>query len=153
MSKLLHSTVVAQRFLYLSEDGFTTLQLQKLVYFAHAMNLLNHGYGLVNDEIVAEKYGPMFRDLKNVTRDLGSDRIKRIDEYYVHKQEPTPEQMRMILSIYDAYGNLSGFMLSAMSHQDDSPWHKVYVQNGDEYGVIPDNLIVEYFTELNNRDI
>jgi len=154
MKNKLHSTVVAKELLNLSKGngGLTQLQLQKLVYFAHGIYMIegDSSEGLVSDEIRAWKYGPVFKDLRNVTKHYGGDKISKLDNDFVNNEKPTEKQSAFIKAIFETFGDLSGVSLSAMTHQDGSPWHEVYVKQGNKKGVISDELIRQYFTDLNN---
>ena len=154
MTKQLHSITVAKEFLKLSEDGLTQLQLQKLVYFAHAIYMFQYklDHGLVSDNVEAWKYGPVFRGLWNVTKDYGRKKITHLDDHVTFNEGITDDQRIFIKVIFDSFGHLSGFMLSSMTHQVGSPWHKIYVENGDTHGTIPDKLILDYFAELNKKN-
>jgi len=147
MSKQLHSTVVARHFIDLSDDGLTQLQLQKLVYFAHGAYMIDHEKdGLVYDKVEAWQYGPVFRDLWDKTKYFGSEKISKINVEV--PEVPDKKQQKFIQEVFDVFGDLSGIQLSSMTHQEDSPWHKIYVLDGDKKGTIPNDLIRDYFVNI-----
>ena len=147
MGEQLHSTVVAREFLDLSAGGFSQLQLQKLVYFAHGAYMIDHYEDdLVFDKVEAWTYGPVFRDLWDKTKYYGNETFIRFNVKSPDK--PTNRQLKFIKEIFDVFGDLSGIQLSAMAHQDDSPWHETYASWGEKRGVIPNGLIRDYFVKI-----
>ena len=150
MSKQLHSTVVAREFLDLSQDGLSQQQLQKLVYFAHGLYMIDDERdGLVFDRVEAWTYGPIFRDLWNKTKYYGSAIITRLNLGLAAR--PDTKQMEFIQEVFDAFGDLSGIQLSSMTHQADSPWDKTYTIWGEKRGVIPNGLIRDHFVNISKR--
>ena len=150
MSKQLHSTVVARELLDLSADGLSQLQLQKLVYFAHGGYMIDHDKdGLVYDKVEAWKYGPVFRDLWDKIKYYGNEKFTKINVKSADR--PDKEQLEFIQEVFDVFGDLSGIQLSAMTHQEDSPWHETYVSWGDRKGVIPNDRIRDYFLKISKN--
>jgi len=149
MSKRLHSTTVAKQFLELSEDGLTQLQLQKLVYFAHGMYSIDHEDGLVYDDLEAWKYGPIYRELWDVTGDYGMRTIRHIDSHLAEK--PDKDQTMVIQEVFNSFGGLTGNQLSSMAHLDDSPWSQVSKKKPNENSLIPNAAIRKYFIEFEKQ--
>ena len=147
MGEQLHSTVVARELLKLSVRGLSQLKLQRLVYFAHGGYMIDHHEdGLVFDKVEAWKYGPVFRDLWDKTKYYGNETFTRINVKSADK--PTDRQLKFIQEVFDVFGDLSRIQLTAMAFQDDSPWHETYASWGEKRGVIPNDLIRDYFVKI-----
>ena len=53
------------------------MKLQKLVYFAHGWHLAIHNRPLVNEQVEAWKFGPVFSDLYHQIKSFGNEKIDR----------------------------------------------------------------------------
>lgn len=129
----------------------TPLQLMKLVYIAHGWHLAEKGRDLFNNRIEAWKYGPVMPELYRATKGFGNAPIPF--DLIVDKEEVIDDDtLRFLTGIFDRYGNKSGYSLSSLTHQNGTPWHKVYIDG--HFGLeIPDELIKEHYLELlNARD-
>ena len=169
-SRFIHSAGVANRFLDLIEgkDKFLTqMQLQKLVYFAHGWHLAIFDSGLTDDELQAWDYGPLYTDLWLATRKYGTKpvnekiRNRDISINFLKVMEENPsdfneychaplnhDQERLVERIFEIYGDLKAFDLSALTHQNGTPWYTIYVEQKSKRQVIPDNLIRNHFISL-----
>lgn len=76
----------------------------------------------------------MVRDVKDCLPDSGEKIPEDSEEYGV------------ILAIWKAFGAYTGDRLSGITHQEGSPWSVTW--NLDKFGIIPDDLIKEYYTML-----
>jgi len=160
------STALANKFLELaSTQGkeLTQMQLQKLVYIANGWNLAVNETALVSEEPCAWDYGPVYPSLWEALRKYGretvSDPIKigdyglgaftpnrnTVDRAELHSTEET-----LVAQVFELYGDFHAFQLSAMTHQDGTPWHQVYVQQGIKKAPIPTETIKSHFVELAN---
>ena len=153
------SIAVANYFIELNNKntkrGLTLMQLLKLSYIAHGFKLALFGYPLANEAVQAWKYGPVFAKIY--------DEFKRspyeIKEFALDLDETTETlvpasskfdeiEKRIIKLIYDIYGALDGWRLSALTHEKGTPWYEVRENDKKNriYGTtIPNERIEEYF--------
>lgn len=127
-------------------EQLTPLQLMKLVYIANGMKLGLTGKPLFKDRIEAWQYGPVMPDLYHVTKRYGRDPIplNMIEET---KPKIEPEDARIIETVYEKYGHLSGYALSQLTHQSGTPWDLVF-QDGIKNNEISEKSIKDHYSEL-----
>jgi uncharacterized phage-associated protein len=109
----------------------TNLALQKLLYFAHAIFLIETEQPLVSGHFEAWKYGPVHPNVYSAFKSTGSTPIKfRAMRHDVSTGEqskietPTdPTIRRHIVRIMTSYGQLSPGRLVDISHAKEAPWH------------------------------
>jgi uncharacterized phage-associated protein len=130
----------------LKEGGeFTPLQIQKLVFFAHAWMLGLHHRPLVEREFEAWTHGPVMPAIYHNLSYYGGDPVTR---QILARETPFDEHEESILSqVYDIYGKFDGLQLSAMSHTPGGPWDKTW-RKYNRQAVIPDGLIEQYFANI-----
>jgi len=136
------------------------MQLQKLCYLAHGFSLALFDKKLVRDKIEAWDWGPVFPELYDAIKKYGSGPVP---EYiYENNWAAMPhvrgdivevllsdKEKRLLDKVWEEYGEFPGFQLSALTHEDDSPWEQVYVP-GKRNIPIPDRLIKDYFVGITN---
>jgi uncharacterized phage-associated protein len=134
----------------------TNLALQKLLYFAHAIFLIEQGQPLVSGYFEAWEYGPVNPATYQAFKRAGGEPIGfRADRQNVIKgtREPIapltePEIVRHISRIVQSYGRMTPGRLVDISHAKGAPWHFV-VDKGRTFlafGMrIPDEVIRERF--------
>lgn len=141
----------------------TPMQVIKLVYFAHGWCLGIFDAPLVNDEVEAWDYGPVIRPVYDAFKRFGNQPITDLarEEHFLpfHMKEAAPpirsifskREIQLLDKVWDIYGNLKGFQLSAITHRDDTPWFKIFKEHGRN-SVIPDRDIADYFKQLGARN-
>ena len=129
-----------------SDDRFLTpMQVQKLVYFCHGWFLGMYGEPLVEQDIVAWRYGPvvprLYRSLRGYRANPVNRPIRRVNEANFNEQEEL-----IVNDVFVKYGKLSGSALSTLTHLTGSPWFNVYYdpRRGQD-SVIPNGEIRDYF--------
>lgn len=143
-------------------EQLTHMQLQKLVYLAHGWNLAVIGDALVSDQFEAWDYGPVVRRLFDaLTRygrnpipryiNWGDDTPFRSDDRGPALVDTIPNETGVINAVWENYGKFPAFKLSALTHEDDSPWHKAYQWGGNT--TIDNDEIKEYFRNLAHADV
>ena len=142
----------------------TNMQLQKLPYVAHGWSLALLGDGLVGVSPTAFPYGPVYRSLYEALKRYGSgevtDFIHEMDgtgaqEFgappgEVVKTTLTPDETKLINAVWNSYKKFSGYQLSNMTHQADSPWTITTKEQGS-FSDIPNSLIQTHFLALAER--
>ena len=169
-SGLVHSTVVANRFwdLAASQSSFLTqMQLQKLVYFAHGWHLAIYDFALTTDKPEAWDYGPLYKELWFATRKYGNsfviEKVKKSDLLAISPQYINDissdsdgychailniENEKLIQKVFEVYGKLKAFQLSALTHQRGTPWHTIFVDQELKKTIIPQQLIKAHFASI-----
>lgn len=159
-----HSTAIANEFLDRANatgKTLTQMQLQKLVYIANGWSLSLLDEQLVEDTVQAWDYGPVFPELWEALRGYGRSPITKpilkgdfgfnaFSDSASEKSsvELSTRQTDLIDKVFETYGKFHAFQLSAMTHQDGTPWHKIFVTDGRKRGEIPTELIKKHFCDL-----
>lgn len=119
------SKAVANEFIYLSKNngGITHMQIQKLVYFAHALSLVVYNRPLVKKKFQAWPYGPVDLDVYLVFRGSGKQKIKDLIQNI--SETIDNETHELITLVYETFGKKMGWELSEFS-QEGSPWKETY---------------------------
>lgn len=125
----------------------THMQLQKLIYIAHGFSLAGLQRPLIAEPVTAWKYGPVIPKVYQAFKGYGGAVIPQPVNtlYFSHDVE------QLIQSVVSSYGHLSGVQLSELTHQVDTPWYNVWVnQSGHltDNAVIPDFAIKSHYEKL-----
>lgn len=165
MKIMSYSIAVANEFLkraLVSNKHLTQMQIQKLVYITHGWNLAIAGEPLTDDAPEAWEYGPVYPRLWESLRRYGSKNIKRLievsdtifsrfdpdDDGKVFEGNFSTDQLSVINRVYEVYGDFKGFQLSAMTHEENTPWFQVYKRGQGKFDTIPDKMIKDYFIRI-----
>lgn len=141
---------VANMLIKLADDAnspLTPMQVQKLVYLAHAWMLALYDKPLINEPFEAWKYGPVLPKLYHCLSHYRGDPITD----YVLPLHPEDQRKfdaaenSIITQIFQKYGHLSGPRLSALTHERGSPWHQADTRR-ERY--ISDDVIKKYYIKL-----
>lgn len=141
-----------------NSPGFTHMKIQKLVYIAHGWNLGITGDPLIDESVLAWRYGPVVQSVWDQYKEFGRspiDRPARSLRYGGSPEEPQVNAedkwtVAMISRMWDVYGGLNAMQLSSMTHRPGSPWHTVAQEFDFELSfgvVIPDETIREYYAQ------
>lgn len=139
----------------------TQMQLQKLVYIAHGWNLAINGAPLTEDAPQAWDYGPVYKELWRALHDYGRTGVSREIKncefapgvFSSEGDAParatlSPAEVGVINRVYRDYGKFHAFQLSALTHQDGTPWTQVYASGAGKFGEISPALIRDHFIAL-----
>lgn len=159
-----YSTEIANEFIrraLANNRLLTQMQLQKLVYIAHGWYLAINNTALTNDSPQAWDYGPVYPLLWEALKGYGSNPVTETikvgdtgvgcfmdnahEEVFASLNE---EQSEFIDKIYGMYSVFHAFQLSAMTHRQDTPWYKKYVEERNLKGVIDNPSIKAHFTDI-----
>lgn len=105
----------------------TNLKLNKLVYFAQAVSLKQHGIPLFSDEIQAWSYGPVEPAVYRAFQKYGKSVICHPEGSY----ETSAQLHEVAQQVMQTYGELTAFDLVRISHHEGSAWKSVYVPNAN----------------------
>lgn len=135
---------VANEFIRRSRERnrlLTHMQIQKLVYFAHARMLSLHRRPLISQNFEAWQYGPVVPVLYHALSRHGSDRVEEIIPMYTEAAHGARER-DIVDWAFDKYSQLSGPELSELTHAPDEPWART-----KERDVISNDSIESYYAE------
>lgn len=145
------ATAVANRFIELAGQSgktLTPLQLIKLTYLAYAWYLQSSNARLFDEQPQAWQYGPVVPSVYHKAkayRDHAITAPLTID--WFGSNSVSPEEDRMIGSVFSTYGHFSGIQLSSMTHQPGAPWFQIWHTAGKN-APIPDGLIKNHYDEI-----
>lgn len=143
------SPIAVANYLLQKGDALSPLKLVKLVYLCHGWHS-GLGQGpLLSESPQAWRNGPVVPSLYYAVREFGDSPVKGpIDEGSKETTgdiaKPTKKQAEVIDAVYNVYAPLSATQLSTITHQEKTPWHKVW-QKKKRNVPIPDGLIRDHF--------
>jgi len=153
------SLAIANEFIRRAEGArpLTHMQLQKLVYLAHGWSLGAFDAPLIEDDIEAWDFGPVIRRLYDALRRYGRDKVTkrlrwgddtlfRFDNGEEAIDELTDNERAVIDLVWNKYGHFPAFKLSALTHQDDTPWSETF--RFGRNSVIKNEKIARHFKQL-----
>lgn len=121
-------------------------RLNKLLYFAQGHSLAERGQPLFPNQIDAWEHGPVVAVVYS-----GYDKIvENAERIGLADTKLSPDEMDLIMDIWDKYSGYTARELVDMTHQLDSPWAQTYspdVRNAH----IPQDMIERYFSLPENR--
>ena len=144
------SIAVANRFIDLAakkSQKLTNMQLQKLVFLANGLSLALLSRPLTYHNIHAWQWGPVLPQLYKRFSAYGSSPVVNPADCEEIIPESS-EESEVISSVWNSFGHLSGPKLSALTHEAGSPWDTIW--KSDQYGIIPNELIEDYYTKQLN---
>ena len=133
------------------ELRLSNLQLQKLIYIAHGYLLGITGRPLISDEVQAWRYGPVIHAVYHHFKEHGRNKIP-VDgiEKISFASDFTEHELECIQGVLDLFGSDSAESLISITHQDDTPWDKVW-NSGGKHGlfvVIPNDIIKDHYRKV-----
>ena len=150
-----------------SGESLDPMKLLKLAYFAHGWHLAIEDTPLVDEPVLAWRYGPVIRSVYNAFREYGghpiTDHAKgewhicgtRIEWSIPHIPETARKAREIMDRVWDVYGGYTGLQLSSMTHAAGTPWRKIADEHGGNIpigAVIPDSEIRGHFRALANAN-
>ena len=133
-----------------NEQGrhLTHLQIQKLVYFAHARLLVLHRQPLIDQRFQVWEFGPVAPRLYHALKHHGNQPVLEA----IPVGEPTVYSSREAAIFgwcFKRYGYLSGGQLIAITHASDTPWSRADAR-GQSF--ISDDDIADYHAQEWQRE-
>lgn len=146
---------IANYFIKKSQDTgveLTPMKLIKLCYIAHGWYLALYDNQLLDESVVAWKYGPVIEKIYDAFRKYGKHQIT---ELYTTGENPNdypfPDKTieAFLDKIWEAYGvKYNGLQLSTLTHQINTPWDLVWNKRGGsnkQSAIIPNDVIKEHY--------
>jgi len=143
------SLIVANKLLEFARNDqqtLTPMQLIKLTYLSHGWMLAINGRPLLDEAIEAWQYGPVIPELYQAVRAFKSQPVTSIP-VLPGVLQMSPDDESLIKEVYDVYGKYDGLVLSALTHQPNTPWDIVWRSNGRS-ATISNDLIENHFRSL-----
>jgi uncharacterized phage-associated protein len=139
-----------------AQDGepLTPLQVMKLVYMSHGVNLAKFDAPLIPDPVQAWQYGPVVSSLYGAMKHFGNRPIHppKLTTTMFDRSEPTDGDLWALGAVYKAYGKLTGPALSNLTHRPGSPWSRIW-RPGVSNLVIPNELIAQHYKEARAKGV
>lgn len=104
---------------FLTKDSMTHKKLQKLCYYAQGWTLALLHKPLINDYFEAWVHGPVNKNLYEKYKSYGWNDIEKIE--YKIDFPFTDNELTVLESVYNTYGNFNGEQLEWSTHQE-KPW-------------------------------
>jgi uncharacterized phage-associated protein len=136
----------------------TPMHVIKLTYIAHGWHLGFTNEPLLNEAVEAWKYGPVIPSIYHTFKKYGSQRITKLENEVDIESSPmticqpltTGERETDLLDkVFNVYGKYSALQLSALTHQDNTPWDITFKTKG-EGALIPNDTIEQHYKEKIN---
>ena len=145
-----HPLEVSNYLLNKKEIVYTPMKLIKMVYIAHGWFMALYSENrrellpLVKEDVQAWKHGPVFPSIFHAVKQFGYFRIDDLLFGLDNGEEFSRREKALLDKVASAYGVLSGAKLSDMTHEEGTPWHKMYEKDA-LFKVIPNERIYSYY--------
>ncbi|QEE50338.1 DUF4065 domain-containing protein [Flavobacterium alkalisoli] len=142
-------TSVANYFIdkYGKNGQLTPMKLLKLTYIAYGwfLAVTENKEKLLSEKPVAWDMGPVFPSLY-------SDLKRNYTDFNIKTKIPTPvkehvseRDAKFLDRIWNIYGRYDGVYLSALTHQENTPWQEVYCKGCNS--ILDDDTIYNHYKE------
>ena len=139
---------IARYFIEKSEGTKTPMQLNKLTYIAHGWSLAIFNRPLIIEDIEAWKYGPVIPSLYYAFKEHGKSPVPYKE---IEKTNSIKDDDRALLDkILNVYGVYEGIYLSALTHQEGTPWSKTW--SPKKSVIMRDDIIKDYYVEMGKKN-
>lgn len=124
---------------YFNENNteVTNLKLQKLLYFLEAlyMHVTKENF-LFDDDFEAWDFGPVCKRVYDEFKMFEREPIKLTPEEQGIAQNMPAINKLFISTLHRIFKNYTTYDLVSLTHEEDSPWSKVYEQDSNEKLII-----------------
>ncbi|QEY23943.1 Panacea domain-containing protein [Neisseria animalis] len=129
-----------------NKEDMTPMKVLKLSYIAYGWYLALFDKKLFNESIQAWQYGPVIPGVYNAFKSYGNSRIS---SPFLNGEIIPNDIEKFLNKIWEVYNAYSGWQLSAITHQPNTPWSKTW--QGIPNAVISDEIIKTHYLELARR--
>lgn len=134
----------------------TPMKIIKLVYIAHGWHLAIKDEPLINEAVEAWKFGPVIPSVYSAFRNYRDGQITKMaqvfnDDNLISPQVESEDTKVFLLSVWNAYSKYSGWQLSAITHENSTPWYKIWNEDGGHQvigAIIPNEVIHSHYSDL-----
>lgn len=148
-------SLVANAFIHRGQQAkrrFDHLEIQKLVFFAHAWSLAFDGESVITERPEAWPYGPVFASLYHRLKPYGPKAIPMLPELDAESGRflpliPNRSDDRFwffIDNVFDRYAKFTALQLSALAHEPNGPWAET---RQAKVVIMKDSVIREHFEQ------
>lgn len=140
---------IAKKLLELAKkEGYavSTMKLLKLTYIVHGWYLAFFDKPLFKNEVQAWQYGPVIPELYHVIKRFGTSNVQLETISIYAENNLNDEDEKFIGVIWNAYKKFNGLQLSTKTHEEGTPWDKVY--KGKFHTPIDNITIKNYYQKL-----
>lgn len=118
--------------------SLTNAEVNKIIYFVHALYLAEFSRPLIDAKIEAWEYGPVIREVYSEFKSFGSEPInsraqkldleslRRVDVY----EEMDKGDIDFLAPLIDRFSRFGVGKLISISHEKGGPWDVVYNRSG-----------------------
>jgi uncharacterized phage-associated protein len=129
-------------------NNVTPMKLIKLIYIAHGFKLaLDNGNPLLDEAVMAWKYGPVIKSVYQAYKHFGKDAITQPDGGNYDIDNISEKSMKIMDLVWEVYKDYSGLQLSTLTHQSGTPWD-ITCRTIGENSMIPENLIRNHYQTI-----
>lgn len=110
------------------KESVTPMKLIKLSYIAHGWHLAVLDTPLINENVQAWKYGPVFESLYHAFKRFGNNPIppNAAMEFNYSTSDFEPKTRALLEKVWEKYSPLNALQLSALTHQQGTPWYDTW---------------------------
>ena len=144
---------IANFFIQKSKNGLTLMQILKLSYIAHGFKL-GLDWGPMSNELAqAWRFGPVFPSVYHKFKRANPYSIKAPAQDDAGKSigsQFDEHDVKILNLIDELYGDVEGWRLSRLTHQEGTPWYIAYHKHGGSItqGVeIDDSAVKRHFKD------
>ncbi len=141
--------------LYIIHKGYdvTNLSLQKLLYYIKPFSYILLGRDIIENECEAWAYGPVFPEIYEKYKGLGSGVIDDYDKSIDYDKLISPEEKGALDYVVDNFGIFNGKVLMKLTHKE-RPWLEARAgipEFASSRNVISEDVILDYFSEADRK--
>jgi uncharacterized phage-associated protein len=116
------------------QQAVTQLLLYKILYFTHGWYLAAYCKPLLAHDFEAWAHGPVIKVVRDEFKGFGDrpiiGRASKLDIYSGQRSvvvpKVSPEDAEFVARIFESYSKYGAWKLSEMTHEQDSPWDKIW---------------------------
>jgi uncharacterized phage-associated protein len=120
-------------------EGITNLKLQKMLFFADAVNLALNDKPLMEEDFEAWSLGPVIKSVYDTYKTRNREPIQLTDND-IHDKDLEA----FLTEVWKTFGKYSASELVNLSHELGSPWKRYYDESSPNK-IIPKEEIKEYY--------
>lgn len=136
-------------------EPLTVMQLIKLVYMSDGWTMAALDRPLSSEPPQAWQYGPVYPKVYRAFRRFGAnpvtDKATLAGTDIAISETFSEDEDRLINAVVKAYGKLSAYQLSNLTHQPNTPWSKAYASGA--YSQISAAEMKRHFDELRAKPV
>lgn len=132
-----------------SGKEITAMKLQKLIYYAHGWCFALYARPLLNEQVEAWQFGPVFPSVYRAAKAYGSSPINNLLETFFGGSPEIPREdprIPLLEKVWEIYGKFTAYQLSNMTHEHGTPWQLTWDECQGRRGTdISDERLESYF--------